>query len=300
MCPPLAWCSRQPYHLSLCCGGQPTAVKAFQNGLLKRLKSLTCAPCGSIAGKRPPEMRQTLGRRQKFLSLVALLAALLSAVAVALAARGFAADHLDASAMLRVLGRSQAPLRAPTPAETALIGVASALGVAVGCLGAPTCLCCCCRPGRSALPAPSLLARGLWFGYGAHAAVGLWFAARAATGAGAAAARHPPRCGRARACIAGRAVRGCGGFAALLLAVSSDLELGLITPWRLCRGRGPVAGLSWVAVKLLRKSVRMKPPAPRWLVLATRRMLSRPACRGAGQQPGRRPCWRWCCWCCSH
>jgi putative ABC transport system permease protein len=48
-----------------------------------------------------PEMRQTLDRAEKFLHLVALLAALLSAVAVALAARGFAARHLDDCAMLR-------------------------------------------------------------------------------------------------------------------------------------------------------------------------------------------------------
>ena len=54
-----------------------------------------------------PEMRQTLDRAEKFLNLVALLAALLSAVAVALAARGFAASHLDDCAMLRVLGQSQ-------------------------------------------------------------------------------------------------------------------------------------------------------------------------------------------------
>ena len=54
-----------------------------------------------------PEMRLTLDRAEKFLNLVALLAALLSAVAVALAARGFAASHLDDCAMLRVLGQSQ-------------------------------------------------------------------------------------------------------------------------------------------------------------------------------------------------
>lgn len=67
-------------------------------------------------------------------------------------------------------------------------------------------------PGRIGLARAQPVARGLWFGHGAHAAVGLWFAARAATGAGAAAARHPPRCGRAQAGIAGRAVRGCGGL----------------------------------------------------------------------------------------
>jgi putative ABC transport system permease protein len=38
-----------------------------------------------------PEMRQTLDRAEKFLNLVALLAALLSAVAVGMAAREFAA-----------------------------------------------------------------------------------------------------------------------------------------------------------------------------------------------------------------
>ncbi|RZA15233.1 MAG: ABC transporter permease, partial [Lysobacteraceae bacterium] len=54
-----------------------------------------------------PQMRRTLDRAEQFLSLVALLAALLSAVAVALAARGFAASHLDDCAMLRVLGLSQ-------------------------------------------------------------------------------------------------------------------------------------------------------------------------------------------------
>ena len=80
-----------------------------------------------------PEMRQTLDRAEKFLNLVALLAALLSAVAVALAARGFAASHLDDCAMLRVLGQSQRTIAGPTPSSSPLIGlVASALGVAIG------------------------------------------------------------------------------------------------------------------------------------------------------------------------
>ena len=80
-----------------------------------------------------PEMRQTLDRAEKFLNLVALLAALLSAVAVALAARGFAAGHLDDCAMLRVLGQSQRTIALSYTLEFALIGVfASALGVAIG------------------------------------------------------------------------------------------------------------------------------------------------------------------------
>ena len=78
-------------------------------------------------------MRQTLDRAEKFLNLVALLAALLSAVAVALAARGFAAAHLDDCAMLRVLGQSQRTIAWSYSFEFAMIGIcASALGVAIG------------------------------------------------------------------------------------------------------------------------------------------------------------------------
>ena len=80
-----------------------------------------------------PEMSQTLDRAEKFLSLVALLAALLSAVAVALAARAFAASHLDDCAMLRVLGLSQRAIASAYTFEFALAGLfASAAGVLLG------------------------------------------------------------------------------------------------------------------------------------------------------------------------
>ena len=80
-----------------------------------------------------PEMRQTLDRAEKFLNLVALLAALLCAVAVALAARSFAARHLDACALLRVLGQSQRTLSLSYAFEFISAGlVASLIGVALG------------------------------------------------------------------------------------------------------------------------------------------------------------------------
>ena len=80
-----------------------------------------------------PEMRQTLDRASQFLRLVALLAALLSAVAVALAARSFAARHLDECALLRVFGVSQRDMAWMYAAEFVLIGtVASALGLLLG------------------------------------------------------------------------------------------------------------------------------------------------------------------------
>src|SRR6185312_14066979 len=72
-----------------------------------------------------PEMRQTLDRAEQFLSLVALLTALLAAVAVAVAARDFAQRHLDDCAMLRVLGQTQARIAAVHAIEFVVLGVAA-------------------------------------------------------------------------------------------------------------------------------------------------------------------------------
>jgi putative ABC transport system permease protein len=86
----------------------------------------------SLEGGRP-EMQQTLARAEKFLNLVALLAALLSAVAVAIAARGFAQRHLDDCAMMRVLGLSQGAMARAYAFEFIVVGLAaSVLGVLAG------------------------------------------------------------------------------------------------------------------------------------------------------------------------
>jgi putative ABC transport system permease protein len=66
------------------------------------------------------------------------------------------------------------------------------------------------------------------------------------------------------------------GFAALLLAASSDLKLGLIAVGGFAGAAAVFAALSWLAVKLLRLAVNEN-TAPRWLVLATRQMSARPA-----------------------
>ena len=80
-----------------------------------------------------PEMRATLDRADRFLSLVGLLSAMLAAVAVAMAARRFMLRHLDACAMLRCLGLSQNQVSALYLVEFLLVGLAgSLLGVAVG------------------------------------------------------------------------------------------------------------------------------------------------------------------------
>ena len=114
-----------------------------------------------------PEMKQTLERAQKFLNLVALLAALLSAVAVALAARGFAASHLDASAMLRVLGQSQRTIALSYTFEFVLVGLcASVLGVALGFAVHYVFVLLLAGLVSSALPAASLWPAALGLGVG--------------------------------------------------------------------------------------------------------------------------------------
>src|SRR5450830_1492166 len=80
-----------------------------------------------------PEMRATLDRADRFLSLVGLLSAMLAAVAVAMAARRFMLRHLDACAMLRCLGLSQNQVTAMYVIEFLLVGLAgSVVGVMVG------------------------------------------------------------------------------------------------------------------------------------------------------------------------
>ncbi|NMM80710.1 ABC transporter permease [Acidovorax sp. SRB_14] len=224
-----------------------------------------------------PEMQQTLDRAQKFLNLVALLAALLSAVAVALAARGFAASHLDASAMLRVLGQSQRTIAWSYGVEFALVGLcASALGVALGFGVHYLFVLLLAGLVESALPTASLwpVALGLGVGLTLLLAFGLPPVLQLA--------QVPPlrvirrEVGALRP--ASLAVLGLGvaGFAALLLAVSSDLKLGLIAVGGFAGAVALFAALAWVAVKLLRGAVN-EATAPRWLVLATRQVSARPA-----------------------
>src|SRR5690606_27360872 len=82
-----------------------------------------------------PEMRSTLDRAGLFLRLVALLAALLSAVAVALVSRDFALRRLDDCAMLRVMGVSQSQMAWSYGLQFLLVGVlASVVGLLLGWL----------------------------------------------------------------------------------------------------------------------------------------------------------------------
>ncbi len=91
------------------------AVAAFTQWAEAQLKAAQAHPLPDTRGMRlesldsgHPEMQTTLARAQKFLNLVALLAALLSVVAVAPTARAFALRRLDDAALLRLPQRALA------------------------------------------------------------------------------------------------------------------------------------------------------------------------------------------------
>jgi putative ABC transport system permease protein len=224
-----------------------------------------------------PEMRQTLDRADKFLNLVALLAALLSAVAVALAARGFAANHLDDCAMLRVLGQSQRTIAGAYTFEFAIVGLAaSALGVALGFAVHFVFVRLLAGLVSAELPPP-----GAWpalFGLGMGLTLLLAFGLPPVLQL----AQVPPLrvirrdVGNLRPASLLVLAVGVGGFAALLLGASSDLVLGGMAVGGFAGAVVIFALLSWAAVRLLRISVN-ESTAPRWLVLATRQISARPA-----------------------
>jgi len=115
---------------ALLAAGQPDAVAAYSTWLqqhLQRGQKLATLESGR------PEVRRTLDRAQRFLSLVALLAVLISAVAVALAAGRFMTRHRDGIAVMRCLGAVQPQVTRMLLAEFTLVGLfASAAGCLLG------------------------------------------------------------------------------------------------------------------------------------------------------------------------
>ena len=253
-------------------------VRAFVEWTEARIKSvpLRGVRVESVQSGRP-EMRQTLDRAEKFLNLVALLAALLAAVAVGIAARDFAQRHLDDCAMLRVLGLSQRRIAGAYALEFGLVGVlASAAGVLVGLAVHFVFVRLLAGLVDAQLPPP-----GPWpalFGLGVGLTLLLGFGLPPVLQL----ARVPPLrvirrdVGGLKAGSLGVLLAGTGGFVGLLMAVSSDIKLGLIAVGGFGVAIGVFALLSWLAVLLLKKAVP-ETRAPRWLVLATRQLAARPA-----------------------
>jgi putative ABC transport system permease protein len=223
-----------------------------------------------------PEMRQTLDRAAKFLNLVALLAALLSAVAVALAARTFATRHLDDCAMLRVLGLSQRHIALSYTAEFVWVGTfASVLGLALGYAVHGVFVALLKGLVETELPAPSVwpFVYGLSAGLTLLLAFGLPPVLQLASVPALRVMRRDM--GELKATTLSVWALGLTGFAVLLIAVSRDLKLGLMVVGGFAGAVLLFAGMAWLAVQVLRRSV-VEGSAPPWLMLATRQVSARP------------------------
>ena len=224
-----------------------------------------------------PEMKQTLGRAEKFLNLVALLAALLAAVAVAIASRDFAQGHLDDCAMLRVLGQPQRSIALAYSLEFGFVGaLASAAGVALGLSVHYVFVWLLAGLLNVELPPP-----GAWpalFGLGVGLTLLIGFGLPPVLQLARVPALRVIRRDVGALKGASLVVLGAGalGFAALLLAVSADWKLGLIAVGGFAGAAALFALLSWLAVLVLKRAVP-ETRAPRWLVLATRQIAARPA-----------------------
>ena len=271
--------SRTNYRFAV--AGDNHAVKAYVKWAADEIKKP-----GSESGIRgvrleslesgSPEMHQTLDRAEKFLNLVALLAALLSAVAVAIVARGFATKHLDDCAMLRVLGQPQRTIALAYGFEFVLAGLmASALGVALGFAVHYGFVLLLAGLVETALPAATLWP--VLFGMGMGLTLLLAFGLPPVLQL----AQVPPLrvirrdVGNLKPASLAVLSLGMAGFAALLVAASSDLKMGLIAVGGFLAAVLVFAAASFLAVKLLRASVN-ESTAPRWLVLATRQLSARP------------------------
>ncbi|MBS4037890.1 MAG: FtsX-like permease family protein [Hydrogenophaga sp.] len=267
--------SRLTYRVAV--AGPDNAVSTFSRWAQERIDSsgVRGTRLESLEGGRP-EMERTLERAEKFLNLVALLAALLCAVAVAIAARGFAQRHLDDCAMLRVLGLSQGTMARAYTLEFALVGLfASSLGVLLGFLVHHVFVLLLAGLVEASLPAPGItpVLLGLGLGLTLMMAFGLPPVLQLA--------QVPPLrvirrdVGQLKPATLGVLGLGVLGFAALLLAASRDLLLGSIAVGGFAAAIAVFAVVSWLAVRLLRASVN-EATAPRALVMATRQLSARP------------------------
>lgn len=228
--------------------GAPSVVEAYRQWLEPRMEPgqrLETLESGR------PEMRQTLERARLFLSLVALLAALIAAVALALAARRYLLRHLDSVAVMRCLGATRGQVSFLVAMEFLMIALAAS---AVGCLlgyavheGLLMLLGSLVQvelPPVPFMPAFQGAVTGIWLllGFALPPLVRL---------TGVPPARVLRREGGGEAGAAAGYGVGAVGFALLLLWFAGDLRLGLLTAGGFLVGFAVFALLAWLGLKLL-------------------------------------------------
>lgn len=239
--------SRVTYRLLV--AGEPAELRAFSAwvsenlGRGQRIESLE-------AGR--PEMQRTLERAERFLSLVALLAAMIAAVAVAAAARRFSLRHLDSCAMMRCLGLAQRDIFGLFALEFVWVGmIACAVGV-LGGYGLHFVLLDVLRSLVPAgLPLPSLLPAVQGFACGLVLLLGFALPPLVQL------RQVPPLrvlrkdLGPPAGLAAFGYLIGFAGFFGLLLWSANDLKIGMLTAGGFAFGIVAFAAIAWFTLKLL-------------------------------------------------
>ncbi len=228
--------------------------------------------------KGRPEMRMTIDRAGLFLRLVALLAGLLSAVAVALVSRDFAQRRLDDCALLRVLGVSQGVMVKAYALEFAWMGLgASLIGLAVGWLCHLLFVSLLGAILMVELPPPGLTPAALGLGVGVLLTLGFGLPPVLQL------ARVPPLrvlrrdLGQIRPWSLTVWVLGAAALGGMLMMVARDLVMGGIALGGFIAAvllfavlaRVAVAALAWLAARVAGR-------APTWWTLGSRQLTSQP------------------------
>ena len=239
--------SRVTYRLLV--AGEHPAVRTYSESLQQGLQR--GQRIETLEGGRP-EMQRTIDRAERFLALVALLAAMIAAVAVAAAARRFSLRHLDSCAMMRCLGLAQADIFRLFALEFVVIGLAACIvGMALGYATHYVLLNALGSLIRTTLPQPSLLPGAQGFACGLVLLLGFALPPLAQL-------RHVPPLRVLRKDVGlptGRValgyLAGLIGFFALLLWSSNDLKIGSLTAGGFAGGLVVFALVAWGVLKLL-------------------------------------------------
>ncbi|RZT42715.1 ABC transporter permease [Cupriavidus agavae] len=128
----IGWGSRVTYRLLV--AGPDAAGDAYRKWAGQEIeqKHLRNTRVESLESGQP-QMRATLDRAERFLSLVAVLSAMIAAVAIAMSARRYMQRHTDACAVYKCMGLSRRQILTAFGIEFVLLGLGGAVvGVAIG------------------------------------------------------------------------------------------------------------------------------------------------------------------------
>lgn len=130
----IGWGSRVTYRLLV--AGPDAAAAAYRKWASEEIdkRKLRNTRLESLESGQP-QMRATLDRAERFLSLVAVLSSMIAAVAIAMSARRYMQRHTDACAVYKCMGLPRRAILLSFGIEFLLVGLGgAAVGVALGYL----------------------------------------------------------------------------------------------------------------------------------------------------------------------